>query len=111
MEQVLDETLAVIVIGLLTVISPLAVAYVKRESWSTYFKIAVPIVVSIVLAIGYLALTGSLNQGNLIETIMVVYGVQQLAYTTIMRWWATILEQVNDPGRHEFDANTDGAVN
>lgn len=111
MEQVLDETLAVIVIGLLTVISPLAVAYAKRESWGTYFKIAVPIIVSIVLAIGYLALTGGLNSGDLFGTIMVVYGVQQLAYTTIMRWWATILEQANDPGRHEFDPATDDAVN
>lgn len=88
------DTLSTVILALLTVASPLAISRAKNESWSTTVKVAVPIFVSAILALAYLYITGSITQGSdVITTILIVYGAQQLAYTTIMRWWATILEQ------------------
>lgn len=92
------DVLATIVTALLTVISPLAIALAKRESWSTVVKVAVPIIVSVALGWGYLAYTGGFrDSADVVAVILAVYGAQQLAYTTIMRWWASVLEQVGQP--------------
>ena len=92
------DTLSTVILALLTVASPLAISRAKNESWTKTTKVAVPILVSAALAIAYLYLTGSITQGgDVITTILIVYGAQQLAYTTIMRWWATILEQRGQP--------------
>lgn len=88
------DQLATIITALLTVASPLAIAWVKSESWSKVARVGLPIIVSVVLAMVYLFVTGTITQGgDVITTILIVYGAQQLAYTTIMRWWSTILEQ------------------
>ncbi len=88
------DTLSTVILSLLTVASPLAISRAKNESWSKTAKVAVPILVSVILALGYLYITGSITQGSdVITTILIVYGAQQLAYTTIMRWYSTILEQ------------------
>ena len=92
------DTLSTVILSLLTVASPLAISRAKNESWSKSVKVAVPIIVATVLALGYLYITGSITQGgDMITTILMVYGAQQLAYMTIMRWWATILEQQGQP--------------
>lgn len=91
------DVLATVITAVLTVVSPLAIAWAKRESWTKLVKVAVPIVVSIAIAWGYLAYTGGIvHTDDMIKTILAVYGAQQLAYTTILRWWATILEQVGN---------------
>ncbi|WP_315913567.1 hypothetical protein [Arthrobacter sp. lap29] len=88
------ETLSTVILALLTIASPLAISRAKNEAWTKTAKVAVPILVAATLAIAYLYITGSITQGgDVITTILMVYGAQQLAYTTIMRWWATILEQ------------------
>lgn len=88
------EQLDTIILALLTVVSPLAIALAKNDSWSKIAKVGAPILVSIILALAYLFATGSITRGaDVITTILMVYGAQQLAYTTIMRWLATILEQ------------------
>lgn len=92
------DTLSAVILALLTVVSPLAISRAKNESWSKTVKIGVPVLVATVLALIYLYITGSITQGmDVIATILMVYGAQQLAYTTIMRWWATILEQRGQP--------------
>jgi asparagine N-glycosylation enzyme membrane subunit Stt3 len=104
------EALATVITAVLVVVSPLAIAWAKRESWTKLVKIAVPILVSVTLAVAYLVATGKLaTPGDWVQTILTVYGAQQLAYTTIMRWWASILEQVgNRPsGAHEAAVNAD----
>ncbi len=101
------DAFATVITAVLVIVSPLAIAWAKQESWTKLVKIAVPILVSVVLAVAFLITTGKLaNPGDWVQTILTVYGAQQLAYTTIMRWWATILEQVgNKPaGDHEAAA-------
>lgn len=74
--------------------SPLAISRAKNDTWSKTVKVGLPILVATALALVYLFVTGSITQGgDVITTILTVYGAQQLAYTTIMRWWAGILEQ------------------
>ena len=91
------DVLATLITALLTVVSPLAIAWAKRDSWSTLAKVAVPVVVSVALAWAYLAYTGGIVQsGDLVQTVLAIYGAQQLAYTTILRWWASVLEQVGN---------------
>ena len=101
------ETLSTVILALLTVASPLAISRAKNESWTKTTKVAVPILVSATLAIAYLYLTGTITQGgDVITTILMVYGAQQLAYTTIMRWWTSILEQrgqSDEPAKHVSD--------
>ncbi|MEV8180345.1 hypothetical protein [Specibacter sp. NPDC078692] len=92
------DTLSTVILALLTVASPLAISRAKNESWTKSVKVGVPILVSTVLALAYLFLTGSITQGmDVITMILMVYGAQQLAYTTIMRWYSTILEQRGQP--------------
>lgn len=92
------DMLSTVILALLTVASPLAISRAKNESWSKTAKVAVPIIVATALALAYLILTGSITRGaDVITTILMVYGAQQLAYTTIMRWWATILEERGQP--------------
>lgn len=80
--------------AVLTVVSPLGIAWAKSESWSKVIKVAVPIIVSLVIATAYLWVSGQLySPAGWAPTILAVYGAQQLAYTTILRWWASILEQ------------------
>ncbi|WP_427017883.1 hypothetical protein ACQCSX_04510 [Pseudarthrobacter sp. P1] len=88
------DQLALVITALLTVASPLAIAWVKDPSWSKVAKVAVPVVVSVVIGLGYAISTGAFQTGaDTLGVILGVYGAQQLAYTTIMRWWATVLEQ------------------
>lgn len=91
------DSLATVITAVLAVVSPLAIAWAKRESWSKLAKVAAPIVVSVALGWGYLAYTGGIRSSeDIVAVILAVYGAQQLAYTTIMRWWATVLEQVGN---------------
>lgn len=88
------DQLSAVITAVLAIVSPLAISRAKNDAWSTTVKVATPIVVSIVLALAYLFVTGSITQGtDVIPTILIVYGAQQMAYMTIMRWWATVLEQ------------------
>ena len=91
------DALATVLTAVLAVFSPLAIALAKRESWSTVVKVAAPVLVSVVLGWGYLAYTGGIRSSeDIVAVILAIYGAQQLAYTTIMRWWATVLEQVGN---------------
>lgn len=91
------EALATLITAVLTIISPLGIALAKRESWTQIAKVCIPIIVSLALAALYLWIKGQIvlvTPEDWLETTLIIYGAQQLAYTTIMRWWATILEQV-----------------
>lgn len=91
------DTLAVVITAVLTVVSPLAIALAKRDSWTRVASIAASIIVSVAIGWGYLAYTGGIrDSSDIVQTILAVYGAQQLAYTTILRWWATVLEKVGN---------------
>lgn len=91
------ELLITVITAALAIFSPLAIALAKRESWSKVARVGVPILVSIVLAAVYIVLRGRLvlvTVEDYLNAFLVFYGLQQLAYVTILRWWATVLEKV-----------------
>lgn len=105
------ELLITAVTAVLTIFSPLAIAWAKRESWSKLVRVAVPIFVSVLLATAYLVLRGRVvlvTPDDWLQAVLAIYGLQQLAYTTILRWWATVLEKVgqepaNDGPQHRAE--------
>jgi len=102
------ELLVTVVTAALAIFAPLAIAWAKRESWSRLVRVAVPILVSVILAAVYIVLRGRLVLVTLedyLNAFLVFYGLQQLAYTTLLRWWASILEKVgNQPTAEDDDA-------
>jgi hypothetical protein len=97
----METLLITVVTAVLTVVSPLAIAWAKRDSWSKLLKVGVPILASVVLAALYVTLRGQLVLVTLedyLNAFLIIYGIQQLLYTTILRWWAGVLEKVgNEP--------------
>jgi len=95
----METLLITVVTAVLTVVSPLAIAWAKRDSWSKLLKVGVPIIVSVALAALYVALRGQLVLVTLedyLNAFLIIYGIQQLLYTTILRWWAGVLEKVGN---------------
>lgn len=96
------DSLAMVIAAFFTVVSPVAIAWKKNPHWSTAVKTGVPIVVSIAIAIGYLSYVGGIASGtDIITTILTVYGVQQLVYTTILK---NITEKLEWRGHEESEA-------
>lgn len=93
------ELLITVITAALAIFSPLAIALAKRESWSKVVRVGVPIVVSIVLAAVYIILRGRLvlvTVEDYLNAFLAFYGLQQLAYATILRWWSSVLEKVGN---------------
>ena len=87
------DVLAGVIAAVFAVVSPLAIAWKKKPHWSTALKTGVPILVSLVIAVAYLAYTGGFNDGvDIFTAILTVYGIQQLVYTTILKNMAEKLE-------------------
>lgn len=80
------DSLAAVIAAVFAVASPLVIAWKKNPNWSTALKTGVPIVVSLVIAVGYLVYTGGFDNGvDIFTTILTVYGIQQLVYSTILK--------------------------
>lgn len=86
------DVLAVVITAVATVVSPLVIAWKKDPHWSTAVKTGVPIFVSVAIAVLYLAYTGGFEGTDVFVTILTVYGVQQLVYTTILKQMTEKLE-------------------
>ena len=96
------DVLATVIAALFTIASPVVIAWKKSPNWSTALKTGVPIVVSIVIAIAYLAYTGGFNDSvDIFTTILTVYGIQQLVYATILK---RITEKLEWSGHEESEA-------
>lgn len=93
------DLLILVLTGALAVFSPLAIAWAKRDSWSSVVKVGIPILVSLLIAALYVTLAGRQQLVTLedyLNAALTVFGIQQIAYTTFLRWLATILEQVGN---------------
>lgn len=100
------EALVTVITAVLTVVSPLAISRAKNDSWTQTAKVGIPILVSVAIAVVYLSIKGQVvlvSPEDWLTTTLVIYGAQQLAYTTILRWWATILEQAGQPSAADDD--------
>ena len=87
------DVLLTVIAAAFTLISPLGIAWAKKDSWSSMVKIAIPILVSLVIAVLYVVFTGAVDfAGDLLQAFLVVFGLQQLVYSTILKQLATILE-------------------
>jgi len=103
------DILILVITGFLAVFSPLAIAWAKKESWSQLAKTGIPIVVTLLIAALYVTLAGRQQLVTLedyLQTALTVFGIQQIAYTTFLKWLATILEQVGNK-----DSNADPEEN
>jgi hypothetical protein len=112
----METLLITVVTAVLTVVSPLAIAWAKRDGWSRLLKVGVPILASVALAALYVTLRGQLVLVTLedyLNAFLIIYGIQQLLYTTILRWWAGILEKVGNkqPPAEDDDAPQDSTRN
>lgn len=82
----------------LSIISPVAIAFYKNDDWRKVTKISVPIVVSLAIAAAYLWFKGQttlVTPEDWLNAFLAFYAIQQLAYTTVLRW---IAEQVEKAG-------------
>ena len=93
----------------------------KTRDWSKSISIALPVVVSLIIAIVYLVATGGLDGMGILQAFLAVYGLQQLVYATIVKHLDS-LRDARDPlasgiefaeleSQHEppADASTDPA--
>lgn len=84
-----------LLLAAITVISPIFTAIANQSKWSPKTKNMVAFVVSIILAVIYLAFTGGLTDLNdLPGTVLAVYGLQQLVYKQFMQELAKKVEAV-----------------
>lgn len=102
----MDQNSIVSIISMtFAVFSPVIIAYAKRESWGSVLKTAIPILVSIIIAVLWIVMSGQWQKGfeGWVYNILYVYGAQQLFYTTVLKGWTSAIEAArNDtPGRHE----------
>lgn len=82
----------------LSIISPVAIAFYKNDDWRKITKVSVPIVVTIAIAAAYLWAKGQtqlVTPEDWLNAFLTFYAIQQLAYTTVLRWFA---EQVEKAG-------------
>ena len=91
-----------LVLAAITVLSTLVAAIANQSSWAPKTKNMVAFVISILLAVGYLAFTGGLNDlSDLPGTIFAVYGLQQLIYKQFLQELAKKIEAVTSVNKGE----------
>ncbi|SEI44503.1 hypothetical protein SAMN04487917_101328 [Arthrobacter sp. yr096] len=94
----------------LSIISPVAIAFYKNDGWRKITKVSVPIVVAVAIAAAYLWVKGQtqlVTPEDWLNAFLTFYAIQQLAYTTVLRW---IAEQVEKAGVQAKSSTVPGEV-
>ena len=81
--------------ALLSIFSPVAIAFYKNDDWRKVTKVSIPIVVAIAIAAAYLWFKGQtqlVTPEDWLNAFLSFYAIQQLAYTTVLKWIATQVE-------------------
>lgn len=106
----MDLGLSAVVLAIITVISPLFVAVATRYSWSSKTKNSVAALVALIIALGYLVMTGGITDwSNVVTIIPAVYGLQQLVYQQFLKEVSSTVEiSVNAGKTEEFDGDVKG---
>lgn len=93
------EVIPAALLLILSMLSPFIIATVTRAKWSSKTRELIAAGVAIVVAIGWLALTGAISDwSNLAVAIPAVYTLQSLLYRFFLKEWATKFEAVTTPG-------------
>lgn len=83
----------------LTFISPFLSAYVQKVDWSPKTKTLLALAVSLLIAVAYLAMTGTIaDWSQLAVVIPAVYGLQQLVFQFFLKNIATKFEAITEFG-------------
>lgn len=81
-----------------TIITPIVIQWRKQPEWSRLLKVGLPVLASLVIAVAYLVASSALAGLNLLEAFLIVYGLQQLVYATVVK---NITGLMSSDGRHE----------
>lgn len=83
----------------LTFISPFLSAYIQKVDWSPKTKTLLALALSLVIAVIYLVMTGTIaDWSQLAVVIPAVYGVQQLVFQFFLKNIATKFEAITEFG-------------
>lgn len=100
----MEDQFILLITAVLAFISPVAISVVKKQSWTTVFKVALPIFISALLASWYAWVSGLFAGLSWAEAFLIAYGLQQLAYTTFLSKLTEWLEHnVGVKGKYEAD--------
>ncbi len=94
------EVLTTVITAVFAIVSPVVIQWRKQPGWSTLLRVGLPVLVSLVIAVGYLMASGALAEQQLLPAFLIVYGLQQLVYSTILKNLTGLL---GNDGRHEAD--------
>ncbi|ASN38984.1 hypothetical protein CGQ24_08135 [Arthrobacter sp. 7749] len=95
------EVLTTVITAVFTIISPVVIQWRKQPGWPTLIKVGLPVLVSLLIAIGYLMASGALAEQQLLPAFLIVYGLQQLVYSVILK---NINGLRSNDGKHEVTA-------
>lgn len=96
-----DHILITLITAVAAMASPVVIAWRKNPTWPSLAKVGVPVVVAAALAGVYLWLTGGFAGADPVGAFLAFYGLQQLAYSTILKQFTTLLEGPTDPPAEE----------
>lgn len=99
------QIIITVITAAFTLAAPVVIQWRKTPNWSTLLKVGMPVLVSLIIAIAYLVASGGLAGLSLLEAFLIVYGLQQLVYSTIVK---NIDALKGTDGRHEADFYDEG---
>lgn len=80
-----QELLLTVIAAVFAIVSPIVIQWRKTADWSQTLKVALPVVISLVIALVYLVLTSALAGLNILAAFLMVYGLHQLVYGAIVK--------------------------
>lgn len=93
------EVLTTVITAVFAIVSPVVIQWRKQPGWPTLIKVGLPVLVSLLIAIGYLMASGALAEQQLLPAFLIVYGLQQLVYSVILK---NITGLLGNEGKHEL---------
>ncbi|WP_313812974.1 hypothetical protein [Glutamicibacter sp.] len=90
------DILMAAIAAVFTIASAPVIQWRKTRDWSKTLSVALPVVVSLAIAGVYSFATGALTGMQILPAFLVVYGLQQLVYGTIVKHIDS-LREANDP--------------
>lgn len=101
-----------LILAAITILTPLVSAVAIQSKWDPKMKNAVAFGISLVLAVGYLLLTGGIaDWTDVPAAVLAVYGLQQLVYKQFLHELSKRIEAVTDINKGEKVVVAEGEAN